>query len=1156
MVQLTNLQPLKEEQRQASDPISNIWLSASAGTGKTHVLTARVLRLLLNKAAPESILCLTFTKAGAAEMAERIHQRLASWVQLEDERLREELIAIGERYDHKALAFARTLFARVLDAPGGLRIQTIHSFCQSLLTAFPVEAGLTPGFRLIEGREEVSLAKRTLAELLEQASQDNAHRLLDNINQLSDRLGEQGVQDYLYECRFYNHGFIALGQGIEAKVRQALNLPLSDITMILSEACDDNHFDFALLRNMAAANEKWGTDTAKKNLAWIDLFVKASPQQRIDYLSDLKNIVLKADGDLRAPPKGIMKLTPEYASWMQLLAEQIHRIVALQKCYDFSVFVTAALKAGQSYCEAWHKAKQKSGLVDFKDMIDASVLLLRTPGIGEWVRYKLDRITDHILVDEAQDTNILQWAIITALTEDFFSGDSAKSSYTRRSIFTVGDFKQAIYGFQGTNPQAFLDARDYFIDKAKDSGRDILDLSLNRSFRSTPPILTIVDYLLKDIQTTEDGIGIEAAMLKPHYSARSGLGGSVRLWQPTCDYKEEGEETESTVDEDESQLENSELEFAIKLARQIKAWLDPKTPFYLEGLGRNLEPQDILILVRNRGKLASLIVGCLHTEKIPVAGLDRLSLTTPLAVCDLLSAIRFVLQPDDDLTLACLLVSPLIGWDQDRLYRLAVNRAPRETLFDRLRKSEQEQETWDIVRDWLEKADFITPYRFLEMLLSGPLKGRQKLFERLGEEARDPINELLNSALLLESETIPSFQRFLDWFDSGDVEIKRDPSTQQNTVRIMTVHGAKGLQAPLVILADATRDPHQSNGFQINTMQWDLLKNNLPVIIPQPNKNELEYLPIKANVVQIEKEALQEHWRLLYVAATRAEECLVITGNLGKRSKAIPPIDSWYACSVRAMNYAAQAMKGQEMTVWQEDVLWGKKAVYHQPTVEPPVTASLVKTISPKWDLPLWLDKAVISEPRPSYPLTPSSLGNDDIANPPPDASSLDAARRGSLLHALFERLPMLPVEDREKAGLNWLEYVAAIKDPAQRQALISDACRIMDDPQFAIIFSDKALAEAPIAAQVGVHVISGTVDRLWSDEKHVWVIDFKTGRRVPSSADRVILPHLKQMAAYVAALEKIFPDHIIHSALLYTTGPKLISFERDFLRPYFDAEL
>ncbi|MFT8735883.1 MAG: double-strand break repair helicase AddA [Zymomonas mobilis] len=1142
------LMPLEAEQLQASDPKGNIWLSASAGTGKTHVLTARVLRLLLNRAAPESILCLTFTKAGAAEMSERINQRLARWViQLNDDELREELQALGAHYDRETLALARTLFARVLDAPGGLRIQTIHSFCQSLLTAFPVEAGLIPGFHLIEGREEAVQAKKTLTGLLDNSTPASRRIKEEDIILLAEKLGEPGAEDYIYQCRFHHLALNSLGEAIESKVKHALDLPSANIQDILEEACDDDHFDFELLRHMAEANEKWGTKTADDNLAIIQSFVAASPHERVSLLQNLKLVPCTKAGKIREKQAGLFKVAPSYKEWMTSLKDSIDGILSLKERSHFAQFAIAALRTGQAYSQAWQESKKEAGLVDFNDMIESSITLLLIPGIGDWVRYKLDRRTDHILVDEAQDTNRFQWAIIKALAEDFFSGDSAKSVESSRSIFAVGDFKQAIYGFQGTDPQAFIQAHDEFSDKSQGSGREILDLSLNRSFRSTPPILTVVDNMLADIETHCGGIGIDREALQPHQSAKAHLGGAVVLLQPISDYQEEDDNSSSTDNngEGEDQLENGELELAIRLARQIEAWLDPKKPLYLEALGRPVQPRDILILVRNRGRLASLIVGCLHAQKIPVAGLDRLTLTTPLAVCDLLSAIRFVLQPDDDLTLACLLVSPLIGWDQDRLYKLAAHRAPKETLFDRLRKSEAEKETWDVIRDWLSKADFITPYRFLEMLLSGKEQGRQKLLERLGEEARDPINELLNAALLLESETTPSFQRFLDWFDSGDVEIKRDPSVRQNTVRIMTVHGAKGLQAPVVILADATRDPTQSNGFKKEIIEWPLDENSPSVPIPMPNDTD-NYLPFADIITKKKTKDLQEHWRLLYVAATRAEEYLVITGHLGSKSKNKPPEKSWYACAVRAMSMTGIA--------WQEDSTWQQKAVYHvsgqktldqkRPDNQPPASSEA---------MPAWIKNKIPEEPKPVYPLRPSDLVRDNTSNPPPDGASLNAAKRGTLLHALFERLPMLPPEQREVAGLRWLK-TAGITDPLLRNNLAKDACAVMNNPDFVNIFSEKSLAEAPIAAQVGDHVISGTVDRLWIDkeQKRVHIVDFKTGRRVPASEKQVSDAYLRQMAAYVVALEKIFPDYIIEASLLYTSGPKLVSFEQSFLHEYF----
>lgn len=1119
---LRPLDRLQGQQLHASDPADLVWLSASAGTGKTHVLTARVLRLLLTGVSPETILCLTFTKAGAAEMAERIHARLAHWVRLDDAKLRKELFALGEANDDTAIAAARTLFARVLDAAGGgLRIQTIHAFCQTLLAGFPAEAGLMPGFRPLDGREEAALARRTLADLLVTAERGGDLGLIRDVQSLSRRLGEGKAEQYLLECARDPEAMAALGfrEGIEARLRTALDVPLGDVEEVIEAACADDVFDLAMLRSIAAANAGWGTKTGLASADRCAAFLAVSPRERAGLIADLAEIAVTKAGEPRSHSPKLIDLCADYPDLCEHLAAICSRLVGIRARAELAALLAAGLRAGQSYALAYAEAKRSAGLVDFDDLIRSAEALLNTPGMGDWVRYKLDQATDHILVDEAQDTNARQWAIVAALAGEFFAGEGARGR-RHRTIFTVGDFKQAIFGFQGTDPLAFEAARIRFSANAEDAGREVFRLSLDRSFRSTPPVLAVVDRLIEDLGADAFGLVEEA---ERHRSARSHLPGTVTLWRPLSMESADNAEDEG----EEGWIDDATRAFATRLARQIKAWL--AEPLWLEGKGRALRPEDILILVRRRGTLASLLVARLHAEGVPVAGVDRLRLNAPLAVQDLLAAVRFAVQPEDDLTLASLLVSPLFGWSQDELYALGFGR--RSSLWRALRDSGAHGDTLAGLGAILNSADFTTPYRFLEDMLSGPLDGRRKLLRRLGAEARDPIEELLNAALQFEADATPSLQRFLDWFDRGEVEITRDPSAPLDAVRVMTVHGAKGLQAPLVILADATANPEANRSA---TVDWEIV-DGVKTPVFHPRKEELAGSLDRA-VEAAKLRDRQEHWRLLYVALTRAEERLVIGGALGPRARGVPPEMSWY----QAVDRAIEGL-GSE---WEEDALWSGARHYRGEEVPPAaqIRAQATSRPAPVYDLPDWLRRPAPPEARPPRPLAPSSLGTDEVADPPPTPALLDAARRGRLLHALFERLPAVAVGHRPAAAERWLRHSAGVEDAALRDALVTDACRIISEPAYAEIFGADALAEAPIAAVVGGNVVAGTVDRLLVTEKRILVVDFKTGRRVPAEADVAPEHHLRQMAAYVAALEIVFPGRAIEASLLYTAGPKLIA--------------
>jgi ATP-dependent helicase/nuclease subunit A len=1103
---------LEGDQLRASAPRDHAALSASAGTGKTHVLTARVLRLLLSGVDPASILCLTFTKAGAAEMAERIHGRLAYWVRLKDEALAHELSMLGEEPASERLRYARTLFARVLEATGGgLRIQTIHAFAQSLLAAFPSEADLLPGFRPLEAREEQALARATLADLLVRAEEEGDQGLIRDLQALSLRLGESGAERFLKACARAPEGMEWLGprQGVEARLRLGFGLPLGDVDEALARECADDVFDLALLRELAGANRAWGTATGLQGCDAIAAWLVRDGAGRVGSLADLAGVVLTKAGDPRKVQAGLLKAAPGYDALAGRLAECCRRLLTIKRLAGLVAALAAGLRAGQAFALAYADAKRGAGAVDFDDLIARAEALLMIPGMGDWVRYKLDRQTDHILVDEAQDTNERQWNIVRALTGEYFAGEGA--SRRHRTIFTVGDYKQAIFGFQGTDPESFDVARAWFAREAGAVERDFLDLSMDKSFRSAPPILAVVDRVIEDLGHEAFGLPRPPNRHEAHHAKRPG---SVTLWFPFTE--------ESGLDEDageEGWISDATRRYAARLAQQVREWLDH--PFRVESRGRALRPEDILILVRRRGELASLLVARLHAEGVPVAGVDRLLLSAPFAVQDLLAAARFAAQPLDDLNLAGLLVSPLFGWSQDDLFAAAHGRDG--ALWPHIRA--RAPEGLDAI---LAMADYATPYLFFETILSGPLDGRRKLLERLGAEARDPIEELLSSALEFESTASASLQAFLDWFARGDVEIVRDPSAPRDAVRVMTVHGAKGLQSPVLILADACANP--DNAGPGGGTAGLRLEEGAPIVpIFRPKKDELAE-PIRSQVERQDRLDREEHWRLLYVALTRAEERLYIGGALGARDRDGPAEASWY----RAVETAVANLGGD----WEDSASWQREMRFG--TLETPARRP-AKPVEREALLPDWLNQPAPAEERPPRPLAPSSTGEDDVADPPPGPEQREAALRGRLLHALFERLPDVAPERRRAVAEQWLERSAGVADAGARAALADSACGIIADPRFADLFGADALAEAPIAAVIadGI-VVSGIVDRLLVRDDRVLIADFKTGRRAPAALADIPAAHLRQMAAYRAALRVIFPDRPVEAALLYTAAPVL----------------
>ena len=1130
----TRVHPLRANQRLAVDPADSVWLSASAGTGKTQVLSARVLRLLLRQDVdPGQILCLTFTKAGAAEMATRVNEVLAGWVRLEDTRLFAQLDAIGAPTDAETRARARTLFASVLDCPGGgLRIDTIHAFSQWLLGAFPEEAGLVPGTRPIEERDRELLAHRVLAELVVRWESEGDRPSLEALEALSVAMGEEKARAWLMRCAEARAAWFGPGSWqppMRGRVERLLGLPQGAGEADLASLCADESFDCGALRQCLDALTAWGTPKSREYAATLEAWLAS--EDRLAGCADLTKALFTQKGEPRSLTS-LEKHDPAYADAAQTVSACLSRIADLRTLIELADFITPALEIGRKFALAWDEAKQREGLIDFDDLIRRAAALLATPGLGEWIRYKLDRRFDHILIDEAQDTNSAQWSIIDALTADFFTGLGQRDGKLR-TIFVVGDYKQAIFRFQGTSPENFRAARERFRKIMADNAasarslrvpidaRDLVDLGLGRSYRTAQPVLDFVDDAIHSI--SHEAFGLERHP-EPHVGDdRPGL---VTLWRPVS-ARPGDEEQEDSDEGPEGWISPPERRMADRIAAQVKAWLDQGYPL-AKGTPRHAGPGDIMVLVRKRRELAGLIVARLHAAGVPVAGVDRLRLGAPLAVKDLMAALRVAAQPLDDLSLASLLVSPLFGWSQEQLLRHGY-RPKGRPLWDHLRRSREPeaQEAADTLRGLLARADFEPPQSLLHWLLVGPWQGRRKLTARLGREANDPIDELVNAAFAFSAANTPSLAGFIRWFDAGEGELKREPGADAGLVRVMTVHGSKGLQAPIVILADATGDPDRSPTRGLE------LAEDLPGgdgrLVPLPElRSEQRIGPIAAAHERAAIEERQEHWRLLYVAMTRAEEALFIGGALAKRETE-PAAESWYA-------RLAPLFGGD----WLEDHVWGARQERgRRPGAMPRAEQ---RDLPIPRILPAWATRPAGDEPRPPRPLAPSSAGEEHAADPPlPAGAGALAARRGVLIHALLERLPDVPAEQREARGRDWLTRRAADFDPAAREEMLASALTVVAHPDWAPLFSPVALAEVPLAATVDGQVIAGTMDRLLVEPDRVLVADFKTARRPPTSLEEVPIAALRQMSAYVAALEQIYAGRGVEAAILYTQTPQLI---------------
>jgi len=1123
---------LDPRQGAAADPESHVWLGASAGTGKTQVLSARVLRLMLDGVSPQAILCITFTKAGAAEMAHRIHERLATWVRMSDGDLRLDLHALGLDWERPGLMTrARSLFATVIDSPGGaIRVQTIHSFCQTLLASFPLEAKLLPGFRAIEEDEAAALKRQILGDLLEHDPDREALRAVAAM--LSRRLGQESALAFLSSCAAVFGGPRAALPPAAQDLRAAFDLPGGDPDAWLAAEIAGGAISDADIKAVATSGAAWGTKTGEacsdKMVGWLI----AEASARAAMLDELLGCFLTGKGELRADFAGDKGRMTDCADSAVRIVDAAGRLRATATAMRVADDLAAGWKLGARFAEAYALAKRDAGLADFDDLITLAGTLLRVSSFGEWVRFKLDQRTDHILVDEAQDTNMRQWGIVLSLAEEFFAGVSAKDDRLR-TLFTVGDRKQAIFGFQGTDPRAFANARDMFHAMGEMGGQPFRQVDLVSNYRSTPAVLDVVDRWLGDGGTIAMGLDGEEP---PHRPFRSAQAGQVELWAPLPVGKAiDAAAAEDGGDEGDGSAPASDpasMRLAKAIAGEVQDWIANGKD------GRPVGPGDIMILVRRRRDLAARIVARLQTLHVPVAGVDRFALTQPLAVQDLIAAMRFAVQPLDDLNLAALLVSPLLGWTQDELYARTAKRG-RAAIWEHLRSHEETMPpaTMAALRALLGMADFTTPFRFLETILSGPIDGRRKLYARLGREARDPIDELLSQALAFEARETVSLLGFLTRIAGSSADIKRQTEARSDVVRVMTVHGSKGLQAPIVILADATDDAAIGHRpFTVDVAAWE----KLPVFAMPADERQGALAQAYQDAADA---AAQEHWRLFYVAMTRAEEMLIVAGVTKKPDLSVPET-SWHSA-------AAMALEGLGCDWEDAGPLWGRRRVHRINDGKWARRDAAVRAAPPPLALPAWTHAPAPEEARPPRPLAPSALGEDDVAVPPQGAARVAAVTRGLLLHALFERLPPVATDRRRAAALRWLAVQAPTLDDAARMAMADEVLAILDDPAYAALFGPDSLAEVPLSAVVDGMVVAGIVDRLRVTDDAVTVIDYKTGRRIPGSAADVAPAYLRQMAAYRDALAVIFPGRRVETALLYTAEPRLIALDDAVLAPH-----
>ena len=1131
-------------QHRASDPAASVWVGASAGTGKTKVLTDRVLRLLLGGTAPERILCLTFTRAAAAEMALRITRELARWTVADDDTLSGALTVLTGGPPRRAtLERARRLFAAVLDVPDGLKIQTIHAFCQSLLRRFPLEAGVAPNFEIADERMSTALLGAARARLLSAARPGVDDALASALATMTAVIGEENFGALLADVSRARDRFASVLErhGGTAGAIAALRTELGVVEGatadgLLAEACAEDAFDGESLTS-AGHVLAGGTKTDQKRALTIAAWLTADHEGRTAGFAAYRRAFF---GQNDAPLQRLItkKLGDAHPDAAETLAQEQERIGAFVERWNAARVAessAALIEIAARHLGYYDGEKARHAVLDYGDQIAISRSLLARAGIAPWVLYKLDGGLDHLLIDEAQDTSPTQWAVIAALAEEFFAGEGARAA--PRTLFAVGDEKQSIFSFQGADARALAAAHRQFQGRAEAAGRPWESLPLAESFRSTAAVLAAVDAVFAQ-PAARDGVTAQAAPIR-HRVHRAGAGGRVELWPPLAPSEKEPIEPWALPVEREG-ADDPAARLAALIADRVAGWTrEPAaegSDGWLEARGRPIRPGDVLVLVRRRGPFVDHLLRAFKARGVPVAGIDRMVLTEQLAVMDLIVLGEFCLLPGDDLTLATVLKSPLIGLDEDALFALAHERGDASlwaTLARRRGESPAFAEAHRALTAFLAAADAMTPFESYSEVL-GASGGRAALLSRLGPESGDAIEEFLALALAYGRTHPPSLQGFLHWVRDGRAEIARDFEQGRNEVRIMTVHGAKGLEAPVVFLPDTMRKPRARDPLVWLEEEGADGGSGAVEGLLFPGRASREDPLTREARARARAAQEEEYRRLLYVAMTRAEDRLYVCGWQGRDT---PPEDCWYAL-VRS---GLESLKGVEPLATPEGVVpEGAGLVYAEPQTAPlPARAEPAPEADAPPPLPPDLLTPPAAEPPAPRPLAPSRALPEPAPHSPIDAAGQSARLRGIAAHKLLEYLPALAPADRPAVARRLLAKHDL--DEGEREALAEAMIALVAAPAFAALFAPDALAEAPIGAVVGDRVISGQIDRLLVREREVIALDYKTGRAPPDGDDAVPEAYRAQMESYRAALAAVFPDRTITCGLFFVDAPRLI---------------
>ncbi len=1125
--QTNSIKSRTDKAKLAINPEANIAVFASAGSGKTHLLVHRILKLLLSGVEPSHILAITFTRKAAAEMQERLMKVLAEWAIADELQIKTILQSLSHPHNEASITKARKLYEELLFSEFEMRITTFHAFCQDILKRFAIHAGVPAGFRVTENNDELKLeARKRLFKTaqLEEEKQlgkalftlllhcntvNNVYEVLDTfIDSRSDwRSFTENQSDpvkYANECL---HKLIFNKQEKFKKPLESLKPQLQEYLTYLSA-------------------HKTKTNQSKCDLLSTFLEIEYPKNKHLDIIVPVFFTSKKEKREIKATKtleKSLAEKTHIFISLHESICAEVDELLDVIKKENLVEFNQAWFYAGHRLLEVYQDLKFSQHTLDFDDLEWYTYLLLNQHDSAAWIQYKLDQRIQHILIDEFQDTNPTQWNLIFPLLSEL----AIDSHDNHRSLFIVGDAKQSIYGFRRANPELQYTAAEW----AKDNLNAQL-LETDDSYRSSPAIIDFVNRVF-----SQQNIALNNFNL--HLAVQSKLWGQVQVNQLTQTNNTELEESnqqgfrdplteeKQNFESDSHYLEGQQV--AIKICDLVDnaiSVMDNQVP-------RCIQYNDIIILARNRTHLAQLELA-LSEKQIPFISTYEGNFLNRLEVQDILSLLTYLTQTHNDLALAQVLRSPLYGMSDQDLMKIACQsestwheklKSYAESSDNTLAKQAFDQlQHWRTISNTLPVHDLLDRIYFETNLLSrytSSLAGTHS--EEIKKHILDNLTALLQLSLDIDAGRYSSIQSFLTSLQnmqlsniSGYTQLHQN----NNAVQIMTIHSAKGLEAPVVFLVDTGPKKKQLHTYK-SIINWPSNTKRPEQFFLVGRKDSVD----KVTQSIIEQQTItnwKEELNLLYVALTRAKQYLFISGTASNQSS-----QSWHSIISNALS---GDFKDLNNDTWTSE--FGT-----------PPSVKIRKSDEPSKKETIEIDLSK------SFPI--NTILSEDTQQADPENQEL--ADYGTLVHKIFELIrPELDLKKNKEALRSSIESSLGITIKSQEfERAVDEVNGCLQSVELSKIFKttdDKEiLKEVPINFIKNDKVYYRIIDHLIIDDDQAWIIDYKTTYDVCiDTMHEHANQYQQQINTYGYKIKKLYPDKSIRASILFTAIPALYDFAID----------